>query len=172
MSAENEIKAMGTVAGAIEGLDAEARARVLLWAIGHFGVGVTGLKAARHPLATGGANSPPRATGDYETFAELFSAANPRTEKDKSMVAAYWVQVCLGAGSFQSQALNDALKDLGHGIGNITEALSQLKDDRPALLLQLKKSGSTRQARKTYKLTQAGMNRVEEMIQAESSSEK
>lgn len=87
------------------------------------------------------------------------------------MVAAYWVQVCQGTGSFQSQSLNDGLKDLGHGIGNITEALSQLKDDRPALLLQLKKSGNTRQARKTYKLTQAGMKRVEEMTQGGSDNQ-
>ncbi len=172
MSAENEIKAMGAVATAIEGLEGEARARVLLWAIGHFGVGIAGLKAARHPLSAGVESSGPRVTGDYETFAELFSAARPRTEKDKSMVAAYWVQVCQGAGSFQSQSLNEALKDLGHGIGNITEALSQLKDDRPALLLQLKKSGNTRQARKTYKLTQAGVNRVDEMIKNESANEK
>ena len=95
----------------------------------------------------------------------------PRTEIDKAMVAAYWVQVCQGAGSFQSQSLNDALKDLGHRIGNITEALNQLKDDRPTLVLQLKKSGNTRQARKTYKLTQAGMARVEEMIQSEAETQ-
>lgn len=171
MSAESEIKAMGAVAAAIEGLEGEARARVLLWAMGHFGVGASGLKAARHPLSVRGETSAVLVTGDYETFADLFSAAHPRTEKDKAMVAAYWVQVCQGAGSFQSQSLNDALKDLGHGIGNITEALNQLKGDRPALLLQLKKSGNTRQARKTYKLTQAGMNRVDEMIQNETASE-
>lgn len=171
MSADSEIKAMSAVAVAIENLENDARARVLLWAIGHFGIGVAGLKATRHSLAAGGESSVSRSTGEYETFAELFSAVHPRTEKDKAMVAAYWVQVSQGAGSFQSQSLNDALKDLGHQIGNITEALNQLKASRPALVLQLKKSGSTRQARKTYKLTQAGMTRVEEMIQNETAQE-
>ena len=161
---------MGAVAAAIEGLEGDARARVLLWAIGHFGVGVAGLKATRHP-SSGASDNAPRASGNYETFADIFSAMRPRTEKDKAMVAAYWVQVCQGAGSFQSQSLNDALKDLGHRIGNITEALNQLKDDRPTLVLQLKKSGNTRQARKTYKLTQAGMARVEEMIQSEAETQ-
>ncbi|MCF8478318.1 MAG: hypothetical protein K9G60_14920 [Pseudolabrys sp.] len=169
MSAENEIKAMGAIAAAIEGLEGEARARVLLWAIGHFGVAVAGLKVARHP-SSAGVESVSRVSGDHETFADLFSAMRPRTERDKALVAAYWTQVCQGAGSFQAQSLNEALKDLGHRIGNITEALNQLKDDRPALVLQLKKSGNTRQARKTYKLTQAGVARVEEMIQNETES--
>ncbi len=166
MSAENEIKAMGAVAAALELLDDEGRARVLHWAASHYGL--TGL--AHGPIFRGGkswtsSNASPQVSGAYETFAELFNAAGPKTEKDKSLVAAYWVQICEGVESFQSQALNDSLKDLGHGIGNITEALSQLKNDRPALLLQLKKSGNSRQARKTYKLTQEGIKRVDMMTQ-------
>lgn len=169
MSAEDEIKAMGIVSAAVEGLESEGRARVLLWAVGHYGIAVIGQKTAK-PLGTmvGAEIAAPHASGTYETFADLFNAVNPKTEKDKAMVAAYWAQVCQNAGSFQSQSLNDGLKDLGHGIGNITEALNQLKDDRPALLLQLKKSGSSRQARKTYKLTQEGIKRVESMAQDES----
>lgn len=99
----------------------------------------------------------------YGTFAELFDAAGPTMEKDKALVAAYWMQVCENAPSFPAQPLNDLLKDLGHRIGNITEALTALKNERPALILQLKKSGSSRQARKIYKLTQEGARRVAAM---------
>jgi hypothetical protein len=168
MSAEGEIKAMGAVSAAIEGLESDGRARVLLWAISHYGIAVGGQKASKVLGDVGsGEGNAEQGSGAYETFADLFNAANPKTEKDKAMVAAYWVQICENAGSFQSQSLNDLLKDLGHGIGNITEALSQLKNDRPSLLLQLKKSGSSRQARKTYKLTQEGSKRVISMTRGE-----
>lgn len=169
MSAENEIKAMGAVSAALENLENEGRARVLFWAMSHYGVASP---PARPNWAVGGksgseAGAVLAAVSGYETFADLFNAAHPKTEKDKALVAAYWVQVCESAGSFQSQSLNDLLKDLGHGIGNITEALNQLKDDRPALVLQLKKSGSSRQARKTYKLTLEGSKRVDAMTRTE-----
>ena len=109
-------------------------------------------------------------TQRFEAFAELFEATNPSTEREKGLVAAYWAQICQAQPSFGSQALNDALKDLGHGVGNITDALSALKDERPALLLQLKKSGTSKQARKTYKLTQEGIRRVQSMIVGDASS--
>jgi hypothetical protein len=39
-----------------------------------------------------------------------------------------------------------------------------LKSQKPALVVQLKKSGSTKQARKKYKLTTAGKKAVEQLI--------
>ena len=82
---------------------------------------------------------------------------------EKALVAAYWMQFFENAPSFPAQPLNDLLKDLGHRVGNITEALTALKNERPALILQLKKSGTSRQARKIYKLTQEGARRVAAM---------
>jgi hypothetical protein len=49
-------------------------------------------------------------------------------------------------------------------VKHITSAFDTLKARKPAAVMQLKKSGSTRQARKTYKLTVAGKNAVELMI--------
>ena len=79
-------------------------------------------------------------------------------------MASYWAQVCENQSSFAAQTLNTQLKDLGYGVGNITEAFTALKSERPALVLQLKKSGTSRQARKTYKLTQEGVRRVQTML--------
>ena len=42
---------------------------------------------------------------------------------------------------------------------NITAALDDLKEVQPQLVLQLKKSGKSRQARKTYKISVAGVQR-------------
>jgi len=163
MSAEKEIGAMSAISSALDELDSDARTRVLHWAMSHYGLANSGPKSFQAPGTN--LNYPHTSTtGRYGTFAELFDAAQPNTEREKAMVAAYWLQVCESNENFQSQSLNDLLKNLGHGIGNITEALNQLKNDRPALLLQLKKSGSSRQARKTYKLTLEGSKRVEAMI--------
>lgn len=164
MSAEDEINAMKQIAAALEPLDDAGRARTLQWAISHF-QGKSqidfGLSPDQPTQARGGQSS--GGESRFETFAELFQAANPSTEREKALVASYWAQICNSEPSFGSQSLNDALKDLGHGVGNITDALSALKDERPALVLQLKKSGTSKQARKTYKLTQEGIRRVQAM---------
>lgn len=68
--------------------------------------------------------------------------------------------------AFDSQSAHKELKHLGQQLPNITNALESLKNQKPALVLQLRKSGTSQQARKTYKLTVAGMRAVEKMIEA------
>jgi hypothetical protein len=158
-----ELEAMKKIAAALDPLDDAARARALQWASSRFCAASTTLAGPR----SGKLGVEPVVSGSYPTFAELFDAANPRTERDKALIAAYWLQECQAIQSFPSQALNDLLKDLGHRVGNITEALNQLKNERPALVLQLKKSGTSKQARKTYKLTIEGARRIAQMTQAQ-----
>jgi hypothetical protein len=173
MSGDDEIEAMKTIAAALEPLDDAARLRALQWATSRFRASGAALELRGELSARPYEISPERqANGPYETFADLFEAARPNTEKDKALVAAYWVQVCQESGNFMAQSLNAQLKDLGHGIGNITEALNQLRDERPALVLQLKKGGTSRQARKTYKLTVEGAKRVRLMTQDEEEKDK
>jgi len=164
MAFEAEIAAMTQVGTVLEPLDEAGRSRVLQWAVAHFlNKGLSPQSNREHSIALGSGGTP-SGTSTYDSFAELFEAAAASTEREKALVAAFWVQVSQSQPSFGSQPLNDALKDLGHGVGNITDALTALKDDRPALILQLKKSGSSKQARKTYKLTQEGIRRVQDMI--------
>jgi hypothetical protein len=77
------------------------------------------------------------ARGEFESFAELFEATDSKTDKDRALVAAYWAQICQGQANFPAQTLNASLKDLGHGLSNVTVALDALKDEKPALILQL-----------------------------------
>ena len=169
MSEDDEINAMKQIAVALTPLDDAVRIRVLQWAISRFrGSTAIALTPSIDQL-TDRASNQSATSQAFQDFAELFEAARPSTDREKGLIAGYWVQVCQGQPSFGSQTLNDALKDLGHGVGNITDALSALKDERPALLLQLKKSGTSKQARKTYKLTQEGIRRVQGMLQGEAS---
>jgi hypothetical protein len=163
MTEDSELAAMVQIAAALEPLDEAARRRALHWA------------ASRFQVHDAGVSSPPNASSTesadqvtYDTFAELYEAASPSTEREKALVACYWVQVFQGQQSFGAQAINAELKDLGHQIGNITEALTALKSERPALVLQLKKGGTSRQARKTYKLSLEGIRRVENMTSIQS----
>lgn len=166
MSGDPEIEAMSTVATALQGLQPEEQARVLDWASKKFGVVLT-TAPRRTGGSPGGASPAGAANGDepeYAEFAELFAVANPKTDVQKALVAGYWVQVIGKKPSFQSQELNKELKHLGHYLSHITDALDGLIAVKPQQVLQLKKAGNTRQARKTYKLSVAGINAVREML--------
>jgi hypothetical protein len=85
---------------------------------------------------------------------------------DKALVVAYWLQVRGGAADIDAQTANTELKHLGHGISNVTRAFEGLKSQKPALMIQLRKEGSTQQARKRFKVTAEGRKSVERMLTA------
>lgn len=75
--------------------------------------------------------------------------------------------MCQGHEHFASQAVNKELQNLGHALSNVTDAFKQLQNKKPALAIQVKKSGRSQQARKQYKLTQAGIDVINSMAQLE-----
>jgi len=169
--ADAEFSAMQAVYAALAPLDEPAQSRVLNYISARLGI------AIEAPLFGGKAQGPGEQENDdevsetqvpgakqYGSFAELYDAAQPTTDSDKALVAGYWLQICQGAESFDGFSANRELKHLGHRLGNITVAVDRLKTQKPALALQLKKSGKTRQARKTYKITTVGSKSVEAMI--------
>lgn len=161
-----EINAMSKVAEALQGLPQESVRRVLLWAADSYGVSPAG-KAKFNRQELGGDDFQPDAAisiPSFEDVADLFSLASPATEPDKALVVGYWLQYIEGKTDFDSQSVNRVLKDMGHSIGNITAAFTSLKGRKPQLAMQTKKSGSSQQARKRYKLTLAGKTAVENML--------
>jgi hypothetical protein len=100
----------------------------------------------------------------FEHFAELFNAASPKANDDKALVAGYWFQAVKGQDKFKATDLQAELKNLGHAIPNITDALTNNIKKKPARILQLAKAGTSKQARKTYKLTHEGLVYVQGMI--------
>jgi hypothetical protein len=145
---EAELVAMRMVAAALQNLrDDHARERVLRWALEHF------------PPPAGAAG-----TKKFDTLADLFATANPRRESEKALISAYWFQRQNPSGSFTAQEVNKGLKDLGHRVVNITGALGDLTEVSPRLVTALEKSGETRQARKTYRVTPAGIEAVEVLL--------
>lgn len=175
--AKREFEAIASVHGALAPLEAEARVRVVTYIASLLGI-------ATHISAKGSAMDPNSADEEedngaddeqdgsgggnqqFGAFAELFDAANPQNQNEMALVAAYWLQEVQGAESFNATAASKELTNLGHKLPNITKNLTSLKALKPSLVLQLKKSGSSKQARKTYKVSHNGIRRVKEMIGA------
>lgn len=173
-----EIEAMSAVATALADLEEEIRGRVLRWAAERYGValqtGVGGASANRLTPSGGVANASGVTEEEiveeapvYEHFAELFAKAQPKTDPDKALVAGYWVQTIQGHGSWQAATLQKELKNLGHAIGNITDALTSNMEKKPQRVIQLQKAGNSKQARKTYKVTHEGLVYVQGMLRGE-----
>lgn len=149
-----EVRAMSRVVEAIDGLDAAATQRVLEWTWKRFvGGGVPDAGRERGAAVTEHADLP-----------ELYMAARPAGDAEKVLVVGYWHQVNQGKDNLDAQTIHTDLKNLGHGVGNVTRACSALITAKPQLMIQVKKAGSTRQARKQYRLTTAGVQRVREKL--------
>ncbi len=80
------------------------------------------------------------------------------------MVAAYFHQTLKGEPDFDSQSLNSQLKHLGFPSANITRDMERLVGRSPKPIIQTRKEGTTRQARKKFRLTQEGIRAVEAML--------
>lgn len=176
--ADAEIDAMGAVAAALTDLDDQARGRVIRWAAERYAIVLAPARRAgraeeaKDPLddpashdseeeldADGGAGG--RTPKKFEHFAELYDAVSPTSDPERVLVASYWAQIVNGKTGFGSQQLNKDLKDLGHAVGTINKAMAANMRKKPALILQVARGGSSQQARKTYKLSDAGRKWVE-----------
>jgi|ERR1017187_9228476 hypothetical protein len=158
-----ETRAIGEITTVVSGLEEEQRGRVIRYIVDRFKIGGTTSKSAR-------SDSEEKDTGQkdnksFEDFDSLADACGPNTDSLRALVGGYWVQVCQGNQGFDGASVNKELKNLGHGVGNITVALNSLIAQKPAYVLQLRKSGNTKQARKLYKVTEAGIKKVKAMIE-------
>jgi hypothetical protein len=161
-----EIEAMGTVAAALEKLaDDAARSRVLRWAAERYAVALPTARTGGRELPPGegeprGNKGSGKAAPAFEDFVDLLDAVDPTSDVDKALTGAYWLQVVEGESVWQSMKVNNLLKDTGHGLTNVTSALTDAQSRSPSLVRQVGKSGKSRQARKTYKLTTSGVAHI------------
>jgi hypothetical protein len=164
-----EIEAMGQVVAALDRLgDDDARVRVLRWAADRYGVPIApagAMKASAVVLDGLTEDKSPRSTDArdtaepiFEQFADLFDAIDPKSDVEKALTAAYWLQIVSKQSSWQSLRVNNLLKDMGHGVRNVTAALRSAQERKPALVRQVHKSGRSAQSWKTYRLTTSGVS--------------
>jgi hypothetical protein len=171
-----EIAAMQAMVAALDALDQDARGRVLEWTAKRFAIALSGTagrrgRAGSNPLEGGLSATEEGQAGEYRDFADLLDATRPNDDNERALVAGYWFQEVAGGGNFVGQTINDALKETGNGLPNVTRSLDRLQGRNPALVRQVGKSGRSKQARKTYRLTTAGIRAVEVMASRPSTVE-
>lgn len=101
------------------------------------------------------------------TFDKFIERIDPQSDSDTALATAYWIQVKENAENFSASEVNRRLIHLGRRIGNITNALGSFQKNSPYYVIQVKKKGSTKQARKIYKVTAAGISAIDNMIKQE-----
>ena len=173
-SMDPELQAMTLVLSALSSLEPDARMRVVEYVVDRLEIRVKGSKSkgetasdnsqGEHQESSQQLGEPGADANSFEHLGELFAAAKPVTQGEMALVGGYWLQVMQGQPDLSAQAINTELKHLGHGVANITTALDALKEEKPQLIIQLRKNGTSRQARKKYKLTNAGIERVKEIL--------
>ena len=88
----------------------------------------------------------------------------PETMAERALLGAYVLARGRPDRTVTSQAINAELKRNGLPVPNITRAIESNLRTRPPLMVQKKKMGTTRQARKQYALTQEGVDLVESKL--------
>ena len=97
-------------------------------------------------------------------LASLLARWTPDTMSDQALLGVYYLTRTHGVDKVTSQAINTELKRNGLAVANITRAIEgNLRPTRP-LMVQEGKSGSTKQARKQYSITAAGVEAVERRL--------
>jgi len=159
---------MGTIEGALNGLEDEEVQRVLRWANDRFGGGAAApvQRQTAEPFSSNGDTN--KTDKQFERISDLMDAAGPSNGVEHVLVGSYWFQVLQGEESVTGQQVNAELKDLGHPVSNITDSFGSLMKKRPGLARQVQKTGTSKQARKKYRLTDAGIRQVQKMLAGES----
>jgi len=164
---------MGDLATGLKKLsgDTEATRRVLQWAASAFlpdgfsAMTAIGSTLQASPAAVvGTATIEPAPNRAFSSLPDLYAAVSPASDSSRALVVGYWFQAMQGEQDLDGFQINKELKHLGHGISNITTALSSLIERKPQLVIQTRKSGNSKQARKRYRLTDAGIKAVERML--------
>ncbi len=157
---------MATLARSLDALPEEVRTRVLTWARARYAPTI--VASSPTSLPAGIAASPlAKSVASFNTLAEFVAACSPDTDPRRVLVAATFITRRENADDFASAQVNAQLKHLGHRVDNITRAIDALISEKPALVIQVRKSGSTRQARKLYRVTDAGAQEVQRMLRGD-----
>lgn len=169
MDMSRELAAMVKVEQALSDLSEEERGRVLAWAGSRYGTPAVAGKAS--PLIaldksqddSEKIDSPTKSL-EVNSLAEFYDMASPSSDAEKVLVVGYWLQFKEGYQELESHKINKELKHLGHGVGNVTRALDWNKAQKPAFIVQKRKEGTTKQARKKFVVTNEGKKFVEKML--------
>lgn len=152
MDEVRELSAMNQIHGILSELQEAERLRVIAW--------VSAVFVKNQSASVPGASFSSfeeQGTQLTKSLAEKFSEASPSNQAEKVLICAVHLHEINGGTDFASREVNALLRDLGHGIDNITRAFESLVNRRPQLIVQTRKEGRTKQAQKKFRVTEAGL---------------
>ncbi|MBI5455221.1 MAG: hypothetical protein HY956_11370 [Deltaproteobacteria bacterium] len=157
-----EIKAMSDVNEAIKELQDDAKTRVIQWILNKYSLNLGAVvnKGAR-PNAE---NSRDIDIKSFDSVANIFEKATPQNAPDKVLIVAAFLQEKFDKSELTGGEIHKELRHLGHGLSNITDTISQLEAKKPKLMIQTKKEGKSKQAKKKYKVTAEGLKAARQML--------
>ena len=105
----------------------------------------------------------------FQTLGECFAAIpiSSLSEVQRALVAAGFLQVKGSLEKLSGQEINKELKQIGQAVGNITNAISGNISVKPQRMIQLRKSGRSKQAKKEYKVTLPGIKAIQKLFKGE-----
>jgi hypothetical protein len=148
---DRELEAMAKIQDALVGLDPNEIKRVISWV------------SDRHNVE-GGSISRTASLPTSLDFATFFSQISPSSGAERVLAAGYWLQEKEGKSDVTGYEVNKKIRELGHAVSNVTDAFNSLMSGKPQLAIQVAKSGTTKQAKKRYRITVEGVNRIKKMI--------
>ncbi len=166
MENDQELSALQTAFDALKCLDDDGRKRSIEWLLQKFGIAHSKVVSA-HPQNT--MEESDGATLDiqesislkkFNSLAEVFERPDFKTDAERALVAAAFLQEKQDLPDITGFEINKELKDLGHGVSNITLAMASSINRMPRWIIQTKKEGKGAQARKKYKVTMEGFKAV------------
>lgn len=157
----NELKVLNDVRGILSALSKDEQRRSLEWLMDYFDIYDRDFDfddiydydddyEFGDDIADGGAANAPL------TFEGVYNKVEPKTAIQKIVTAAWWLERQEGKESWKSFEVNKLLKSLDVKISSVsgTLAIENKKDD--SMIVVLEKSGDSMQARKTFRLSDAG----------------
>lgn len=171
-----ELVVMNEMAKVLGQLDKAAASRVIAWLADYCGAACTAepSESAEAPAQVADEEFVALATEEpieeaepepaEDTFEALFATVAPKTVLQKALTAAYWVETRDGKETWRSHDITKCLGSIGVKVSALsaTLALAEKKEQPPVELMS--KSGDSMQARKTFRLTEAGRAFVEDRL--------
>jgi hypothetical protein len=168
---DKELNAMNTALSALSDLEQDAQKRVMSWLQERLKITAP---ESNPPMTPG--NPPvknlPTASqtsiASFSSLAELLSQANTKTDLQRVLIAAAFEQEHKQKKELTGREINQELQHVGYRSTNVTRSIDSLKAKKPKLMIQTKKEGSSKQAKKKYRVTVEGIKAVQDMISKQS----
>jgi hypothetical protein len=153
---DNEINVMHQTLTLLNTLDDIAQKRVLNWLSARLSISVTPSNGVKTSTES-------EEQDKAEDISDYMACKNPSNDQERVLLVATFLQEKNNKQNLTAFEINTELKHLGHSVNNITSAISGLINSKPQLMIQLRKEGKSKQAKKKYKVTREGILRASQM---------